>query len=153
MYNLYQQLHFQASWGHGNILRKIVLKTIIPQGPLWVHLHFISLCAHRHVPSMSMLPASPRSTLHPLLDKDGHTQATVKTYVILFRALCPWIFLPSRPRVWTTVWNTPTSCCTYFQSSKMMLFSLTCPSLHESTEMQSQQGVTRDRVREFLEVE
>lgn len=56
---LYLQFHSQASWGHLNILRKIVLETMVPQRVSWVPLHLVSVYAHRSVLAMSTPPPSP----------------------------------------------------------------------------------------------
>lgn len=71
-HNLHLQLYSQASWGYLNILRKIVLETMVSEGPLWMPLYYkayVSTEVCQLFPCLHHLPVSFGSIFYQLLDE------------------------------------------------------------------------------------
>lgn len=88
-----------------NILRKIVLETMVPQRVSWVPLHLLSVYAHRSVLAMSTPPPSPRTSPSVAVDLHGLSRGVL---FALMEARTPFqghtsVFMPdlreSQPKV------------------------------------------------------
>lgn len=150
LHNLHLQFHSQASWGHLYILRKIFLETMVSRGPLWVPLFFKSLCVHRVCQLCRCLhhfPVSFGRIFYQLLDEGYSCPNNFCDPCCPFGGFMSLDFLAQETWIWDNWLEHHTFHCSYLHSSTKMLFSLTCPSLHEPTGMQCQQEGRRNGVR------